>query len=308
MYETYMAQAGLLLQILPLIKNYSRLSLKGGTALNFFIHDFPRLSVDIDLAYTQIDDRNETLSYITESMEDLSRQVERRFPGTRVQRKRLSNGYIKGLVIRSKDASIKIEPNLVIRGTVYSGELKPLASKVQTLFQAELDFPIISVPDLYGGKICAALDRQHPRDLFDIRLMFDTFGFTREIKTAFLVYLISHPRPIAEVLNPNLQDLKTIYEQEFKSMTREDVSLKDLEKTRIRLIRAIHGSLEQKDKDFLLSLKSENPHWDLLPIPFVKDLPAVKWKIINIEKMTKRARSNARFKLEKVLTEGPDLK
>lgn len=303
MYESYFAQARLLLQILPLIRKYSRFYLKGGTALNFFIHDFPRLSVDIDLAYKQIDDRNEALSYITESMEDLSRQVEKRFSGCQVQKKMLPNGHISGLIIGSRDAVIKIEPNLVIRGTVFPGEMKPLVPAVQNLFQAELEFPVLSVPDLYGGKICAALDRQHPRDLFDIRLMFNAFGLTEEIKNAFLVYLISHPRPISEVLNPNLQDLQKVYEQEFQSMTRETVSLRDLEDTRIRLIQTVHESLSPKDRVFLLSLKTDSPQWHLFSIPHAQELPAVKWKMININKMTKKARYNAKLKLEKVLLE-----
>ena len=54
MYEQYVNQSRLLLQLLPLIKKYPHFALKGGTAINFFIRDFPRLSVDIDLSYIKI--------------------------------------------------------------------------------------------------------------------------------------------------------------------------------------------------------------------------------------------------------------
>lgn len=113
MSDSYMDQARLLLQVLPLILKYARFSLKGGTALNFFIHEFPRLSVDIDLAYTKIDSREEALSYISDSMEDLTRQVNRRFTGSQVQQKRIDGGHVRGLVIRSDKAVIKVEPNLL---------------------------------------------------------------------------------------------------------------------------------------------------------------------------------------------------
>lgn len=307
MYDAYLAQARLLLQILPLIKKYPRFALKGGTALNFFINDFPRLSVDIDLAYTRIDGRDETLDYITRSMEDLSLQVERRFIGSKVQQKRVNRGAIRGLVIQTADATVKVEPNLVIRGTVYPGEERSISPKVKDLFKADLDFPVLSVPDLYGGKICAALDRQHPRDLFDIHLMLKTMGLTEEIKNAFLVYLISHPRPISEVLNPNLQDISLPFEQEFQAMTDEDITQTDLEAARSLLITTLHNKLSQQDKDFLISIKSNNPQWDLFPFDHIRELPAVKWKLINIGKMSDGDRKKAQEKLERVLTDGPTL-
>lgn len=243
-------------------------------------------------------------------MEDLTRQVKRRFPGIQVRQKRLVSGHIRhirGLVIRSDTAAIKVEPNLIIRGTVFPSQLRFIASEVQRLFDAELEFSVLSVPDLYGGKICAALDRQHPRDLFDVRLMFRTFGLTEGIKNAFLIYLISHPRPMAEVLNPNLKDLHQPYEKEFRSMTKEGIQLSDLEDSRISLIKALHKLLNRRDKDFLLSLKTGSPRWDLSPISHVQELPAVKWKMINISKMTDNARLEAKLKLERVFKEGPDM-
>jgi predicted nucleotidyltransferase component of viral defense system len=269
--------------------------------LNFFIQNFPRLSVDIDLSYTKIDAREEALAYITASMEDLSKTIIQRFPGSRVTKKRISGGAIRGLIVNFKNAVVKVEPNLVMRGTVFPGKIHPLRQKVKDMFQMEMDIPLLSVPDLYGGKLCAALDRQHPRDLFDARLLLDTEGISRSIVEAFLVYLISHLRPMAEILSPNLMNISSQYEQEFRYMTEDQVSIEELLNTREEIIRTIHRCLTDYDKQFLLSVKAGEPKWPLFSVSHIQYLPAVRWKCINIDKMTAEKRRNALVKLEDVL-------
>lgn len=272
--------------------------------MNFFIQDFPRLSVDIDLSYTQIDAREVALAYITASMEDLSETIVQRFPGSQVAKKRISGGVIRGLVVNFNQAVVKVEPNMVMRGTVFPGKNHSLRPKVRELFQMEMDIPLLSVPDLYGGKLCAALDRQHPRDLFDMRLLLCTAGISRSIVEAFLVYLISHPRPMAEILSPNLMDISSQYEQEFRYMTKEQVPLEELLGTREEIIRTIHRSLTDDDKEFLLSVKAGEPKWKLFPVSHIQYLPAVRWKCININKMRTEKRRNALLKLENLLKGG----
>ena len=61
----YYNQAELLLRILPLIYRQREFALKGGTAINFFFRNLPRLSVDIDLVYLPIEDRATTLQNIS---------------------------------------------------------------------------------------------------------------------------------------------------------------------------------------------------------------------------------------------------
>ena len=96
------------------------------------------------------------------------------------------------------------------------------------------EMAVVALADLYAGKICAALDRQHPRDLYDVMLLLDEEGFTDDIRRALLVYIVSHSRPMAELLAPNRKDIRTIYENEFRQMTEEEVSLEALEETRER--------------------------------------------------------------------------
>jgi len=306
MNEDYIEQSRLVLRVLPLIKKYPHFCLKGGTALNFFVQDLPRLSVDIDLSYIPINNRITALTDITTSMESLKKDIERRFDKSLVTVKRTRDKYIRGLLVNFEGSSIKIEPNHVIRGTVFEPETRSLTPGAVKYFEEELDFPTLSIPDLYGGKICAALDRQHPRDLFDIMLMQESVGFTLEIKQAFLAYLLSHPRPISEVLNPNRLDFKGIFEKEFKNMTERAVTLKELELAREQIITTINASLTEQDKTFLLSVKSGEPQWELHPCPHIKELPAVRWKFKNIMQMEKSKRVQAFNKLKSFLYQKED--
>jgi hypothetical protein len=159
----------------------------------------------------------------------------------------------------------------------------------------------LSVADLYGGKLCAALDRQHPRDLFDVKLLLAHEGITEEIRKAFLVYLISHSRPINELLNPRWQDLEASFEREFRGMTTDDVSLKELGEVREVMLVALRGGLTENERAFLLSLKSGEPQWELLGIAKVEQLPGVQWKLANIRKMPAAKRKTELERLQRIL-------
>ena len=148
-----------------------------------------------------------------------------------------------------------------------------------------VEMPVVALADLYAGKMCAALDRQHPRDLFDIKWLLENEGLTDEIRKAFLVYLSSHNRPIAELLRPQYKDISAIYAGEFANMAETDVSLEELVAVRERLVELIHQGLTENEKGFLLSFKSREPDWALLDLEGVSELPAIKWKQINLAKM-----------------------
>ena len=204
------------------------------------------------------------------------------------------------VLVRSPQAQIKVEVSPVLRGTVH----QPVERDVVPLVEDEFGFAsisVVSLPDLYGGKICAALDRQHPRDLFDVMLMLREEGLTREIFEGFLVYLISHGRPIAELLSPRWKKLDGIFQAEFAGMTREPVTLEQLESTRAALLAAIQEQFTKQDAAFLLSLKRGEPDWALLNFPGVDQLPAVRWKLRNIMEMSASRRAGAVDKLQIVV-------
>lgn len=160
---------------------------------------------------------------------------------------------------------------------------------------------VAAMPDLFGRKICAALDRQHPRDLYDVLGLMSEGLLNVEVFQAVLVYVISHPRPIAELLSPNRKDLSGVFAREFAGMTLELCTMKELEDAREELIEWVNGSLEEEHKRFLMSFKQGEPEWELLEVSTAKELPAVQWKLSNIRSMSVRKRNLALQKLDQVL-------
>ena len=298
----FFKQAELLLRILPLIYKKDVFALKGGTAINFFVRDLPRLSVDIDLTYLPINDRDFALNEIRRILLLISEEIKKRIPGTGVIPKRIhGTGVIRGLIVDHADVTVKIEPNLVLRGSVYPPEIKMLSKKAQDLFELSLQSRTLSTYDLYAGKICAALDRQHPRDLFDVHLLLKSQGLKPEIRKAFVVYLVSHPRPMVEILSPQKKDINDIFEKEFKRMIAEDIASELLEKTRDELVAIIRKELTSDERRFIVSIKQGQPLWGRLELEGIQDLPAVKWKLLNISRMDSTKHQKAVHKLRDYL-------
>jgi predicted nucleotidyltransferase component of viral defense system len=300
--KKYLDQAKLMLSVLPIVGQEEDFALKGGTALNFFHLNMPRLSVDIDLTFLPIKPRDETLKDITNSLGRISDRIKKLFPRCQIQKLKIKNSdYVYKLIINSKGSLVKIEPNLILRGSCYPPVYKPLCIKACEIFKMEMEMPVLSFADLYGGKICAALDRQHPRDLFDIKLMSEAGSLDEEICQAFVVYLASHNRPMSELLSPNFQDFRQAYENEFKGMSSIEVSYQDLEKIGKELPTLILTKLSRNEKKFLLSVKMGNPDFNLLSMSGLESLPAINWKVENILKMESKKRITATEKLKSIL-------
>ena len=308
MRETYTWQARLLLHILDCLEYETSgkepfFALKGGTALNFFVQPFPRLSVDIDLTYCPLDERDVALATMRESLQRLAQVLGVRLPGAQCTHTQPAGG--DRLLVRHDGVSVKIEPNGVIRGTVFPTEMRQLCPEAQAIFGVAVSARCLSEADLYGGKICAALDRQHPRDLFDVLPLMRAGKITEDTRKAFLAYALSHPRPLAELLSPRLQPLEQIFQKEFSGMTREPIALKPLEEAREWLIHTVRSGLTLDERRFLLSCKAGEPCWSLSGLPVhVPLLPAVRWKLYNIAKLRQHPKKHkaALVKLEKCLS------
>ena len=307
MKHSFSNQVRLLVSVLPFVAKEKCFALKGGTALNLFIRDMPRLSVDIDLAYLPIQDRETSLSEINTAMKRIKAKIVSVFTNAEVSESLLpSTDICIRLTIKHNGTQIKIEVTPVLRGSINPAVVKNISPNIEAEY-GTASMQLLSFEDLYGGKICAALDRQHPRDLFDVHYLLENEGITETLKNTFIVYLLSHPRPIAELLEPRMKDIEALYEKEFVGMTMETVSLESLIQTRIDLIKKIHEKLSDDDKAFILSVKSGTPKWELFAYPEAKDLPAVKWKLHNLSKMSKEKRNIATKKLENVLKKGISL-
>lgn len=68
-------QVGLLVQLLPIVGQQRCFALKGGTAINLFVRDLPRLSVDIDLAYLPMTDRDQALTEIDAALKAIAAEI-----------------------------------------------------------------------------------------------------------------------------------------------------------------------------------------------------------------------------------------
>jgi len=298
----YFKQAELLLRILPYIEAENVFALKGDTAINFFVRELPRLSVDIDLAYIPVSNRDDALTDISRALKNISLKVKRIFSGCQVSLIKLKDSdFLRKIIISANDVTVKIEPNLIMRGTVYDPEVMELSQNAQNSFEMSVSVKALSFSELYASKICATLDRQHPRDLFDMHMLLKNEGIDKRMHKAFIVYLICHPRPIVELLNPNFLDIKPIFENDFVGMTTVNISLEDLLDTRKTLVSSIRESLTNEERKFLISVKKGKPEWNLLGLTGIEDLPAVKWKLMNIKKMDKKKHKEALEKLRNYL-------
>lgn len=296
----YYRQVQLLLQLIPFVAEHDCFALKGGTAINLFVRDFPRLSVDIDLVFLPVMERNEALATIRSNLEALAASIRAGIRGAEVVESFREKSDALRLTVSKDDAQIKIELSPVLRGTVYDPELMTVSDAVEEEF-GFAEMQVVAFADLYAGKICAALDRQHPRDLFDVKWLLDNEGLTNELRKALLVYMISHNRPIAELLRPRFKDISGLYQGEFRSMAKQDIPQAELEATREQLVDVINTSLTDKERDFLLSFKNREPDWSLLGLEGVDRLPAVRWKLKNISKMSEEKHAEAYAILKQVL-------
>jgi len=284
--QVYLDTARLLTQVAPLVFADNIFALKGGTAINLFVRDMPRLSVDLDLVFTDHSmGRDEALGRINEAIKSAGERLKKRGFQTHVATV-ADAGETKVFVRRDK-LEVKVEVNFVLRGTVHAVRSTSLSAKAKEVLQADLELPLASLEDLYGGKLVAALDRQHPRDLFDVMELFSHEGITPAIRRSFVVYLASHNRPIHEVLSPNLRDISAEYAGTFKGMTTDPVELRALLSARERMVAELQASLDAAEREFLLSLARNEPKWDLLGIGHLEQLPGIRWKLENLGRLAK---------------------
>jgi predicted nucleotidyltransferase component of viral defense system len=299
--DQYRRQVSLLVQILPFVAEEKCFALKGGTAINLFIRDLPRLSVDIDLAYLPVHDRRESLVEIDASLKRIAEKIRNGVPRIRVHTSELKGeGGINKLTVQTSNTQVKIEVTPVLRGCVYD----PVELDVTAAVESEYGFArtqVVSFADLYAGKIVAALDRQHPRDLFDVRDLLANEGIDDELRTAFVIYLLSHGRPMHEVLNPSRRDLAQEYERGFDGMTTKPVSLQDLIETREQIIRTMTEDMPSDHKKLLVSFVSGDPDWSSFNIEGAQELPAVQWRGVNLNKLEKSRREELASQLSSVV-------
>lgn len=284
MNEEYRRTVELLLDIAPRVFAEPDFAMKGGTAINLFVQELPRLSVDIDLVFVpkQVP-RDEAIPQITAALARVKQALERnqdmqvKFGG--------AGGDEVKLLVQRGDYRVKVEVNTVFRGTAYPILDQSLSRKTSEIFKREVRIKMLDRDELYGSKLVAALDRQHPRDLFDVMSLLNGSGITPRMRRAFVIYVAGHPRPIGELLTPNAKSLEQTYQADFVGMTEIEVQLADLLEVRKRLFNELPASLDGDERAFLLSLKQGEPDWGLLDVPGIEHLPALQWKLENVRRL-----------------------
>ena len=288
----------LVVRALPFVSAQEMFALKGGTAINLFLRELPRLSVDIDLVYLPSRSWKSAVQDMNRGLETVCQDIVKHFPNVQIcqlgrvsapKRRLIQNGH-----------SVQIEVSPVTRCTVWPPSTMPISSAAEELF-GRVSARVSSFYDVYAGKICAALSRQHVRDLFDIAELLQNEGIDRKLFETFLVYLIGGQRPIAELLQPIKQPIEDSVVSTLNSMAFKKVTADDLNDARDSLIQVVHNSLTARDREFLLSVKRMEPDWSLIDIPGVDGLPAVQFKLMNLGKMSERRHRAAVNKLRRVL-------
>lgn len=265
-----------MIKIVPLIYKISEFAIHGGTAINLFVKDMPRYSVDLDITYIPLKEREESLSDINKLLLNLKSQLERAIPGISI----IHKPAIWKLQCSHDGATVKIEVNGTKRGIIGDIEEKELCSKAKREFNMSCRARIVSFSLLYGGKIAAALSRQHPRDLFDYKYM-DINSFD-EVKHGFILCLLGSDKPIVESLQPNPINQSEALENQFKGMTDTEFNYIDYEISRKNLIKLVNESLSEEDKEFILSFEIGQPNWTKCCAGDLSQYPSVKWKLKNI--------------------------
>lgn len=292
MNPQYLQTVRLLTQVAPLIFQDRQFALKGGTAINLFWREMPRLSVDLDLVFVDhTQPREQALANINEAVRAMAERLNRRGFQTHTVSPQ-GVGEIK-LLVRRDRTEVKVEINPVMRGTLRPLVNRALSPSARDVLMADLTLPLVSFEDVYGGKLVAAMDRQHPRDIFDVKGLLDAEGINPAVRQSFVAYLASHNRPIHELLAPVERGIRQDFERTFRGMTSEPIELDTLLGVRRELFTALPNSLETNERRFLISLAQGEPDWTLLNIPHLADLPAIRWKLKNLQRL--RTENVAKF-------------
>lgn len=278
----YTERVKLLVEILPTLAEEKRFALKGGTAINLFEHDLPRLSVDIDLTWLPVGDFASDVRDISAALEAIGERLRTGPLRLQVQTSGTEATGVHRLIASRNRARVQIETTPVMRGTVHPVRTMRVRPGVEQNF-GFAEMQVLDFADLYAGKLSAALSRQHPRDLFDLQPLLDQGRIDERLWRTFLVYLTCSSKPAAEMLSPQEpRDFDQTFNAHFAGMTAEPVTAEALLDVRARLLQRIAELLDVPSRAFLESIEREAPDFSLIELPHAADLPGVRRKLTNL--------------------------
>jgi len=278
----YAERVKLLVEILPTLAEEKRFALKGGTAINLFERDLPRLSVDIDLTWLPVGDFASDALDISAALESIGERLRTGPLRLHVQTSGTEATGVHRLIASRNRSRVQIETTPVMRGTVHPVRTMRVRPGVEQTF-GFAEMQVLDFADLYAGKLSAALSRQHPRDLFDLQPLLDDVRLDDRLWRTFLVYLTCSSKPAAEMLAPQVpRDFEQTFATHFQGMTAEPVTAASLLDVRTRLLKRISELLDSPSRAFLESVEREAPDFSLIGLPHAAELPGVRRKFANL--------------------------
>lgn len=291
----YRDQVALMLRMMPVVLNNDDFALHGGTAINLFYTNLLRYSTDLDLTYIPIEGREESFEKINTHLSESAERIRRIFPDVKVEH--LPNSL--KLFCYHKGIKVKVEVNNIKRGVLGQCTAMSLCEKAQDIFASNVRVKVVPFSQLYGGKICAALTRQHPRDIFDyIHMGVSSF---EDVKKGFLLSLLGDSKPIVEVLNPILsQNQEDVIEKDFKGMTEIAFIYNDYHAGQRDVVQFVNRGLTEDDREFLVSFEKGFPNWEKCCAGDLSQFPSVKWKMLNIQRLKSTDEKKLNLNVEKL--------
>jgi len=280
----------------PFLKG--RVVLKGGTALNLFVFDVPRLSVDIDLNYVGAADRATML----EERPKIEQAIQAVCGRLSIQIKRSPSDHAGGkwrlsyTTVTGRSGSLELDVNFMLRTPLWDHTLS--SSRTVGPF-AVSDVPVLDVHELAAGKLAALFGRTASRDLFDARELLARGELDRtRLRLGFVVYGGISRRDWREVSLDDVQTSVEDVDRRLIPMLRADIAPpRDQISTWTQklvadcqdLLTAVLplGDLERQFLDAL------NDHGEIIPELLTDDThlqdlirahPGLLWKALNVKK------------------------
>jgi predicted nucleotidyltransferase component of viral defense system len=280
----------------PFLK--SRFVLKGGTALNLFMFDVPRLSVDLDLNYIGAEDRDTMLSEKPAIQQAVNAVCGRagirvmRVPGEHAGGKwRLSYDSVMG-----RTGTLEIDINYVLRRPLWPYRVSD-SRPVGTITATQI--PVLDLHELAAGKLAALFSRNAGRDLFDVCTLLRASNLERSrIRLGFVIYGGANRRDWREISLDDVRADPREVEQQLLPMLRADLApaRSDIGAWSERLVveghRLLAGllPLTADEMEFLRLLNGVGEiRPEILTIDetmqsIIRAHPGLKWKVLNVRK------------------------
>jgi hypothetical protein len=272
-------------------------TLKGGTAINIFFFDLPRLSIDIDINFLGCIDRTE----LNLKREDFENDVENICLEEKlsIRNKRSSEATTSYSLrydsVMGAGGNLKVDISYMFRIPLFQNEFLKAKS---AFFQSMKSVPVMNRNEVFASKLTAAFSRNAARDLFDISQFvknIESFDLDK-IRLGFIVFGAMNRKNWLEI---NEETIK-INEQEIEhqlipllrknlSETEKEMLHKDIE-TSIKRAKNILLPFTDKESKFLREL---NENGEIKPellttsddlIKKIKNHPQLKWKALNVKK------------------------